>query len=293
MKRRVIVSVLLVVGIAILGLAWWMREPVVNGQPLGYWIDARRYRPGETFASVGAAYKEMDGRSVRWLARQLSWQPSRFRQMAAKRLNVIVDGLISEQTPGDCRIFAANALGNLGERAMPAVAALEKAAQTTVEPEAWHVRSIAKTSLIRLGRRSMQQHIDALNDISNAAKWHEEIYTLEALGTNAAPAIPTVVAFIQSTNEVRLRVRAIGFLGGVASNPDVSVPALQRALKDPLTRGVAVNALGRFRSAASNATDAVVACLKDTDPKVQVIALAALRAINPEKAKAIEGISSR
>jgi HEAT repeat protein len=293
MKRQLLAAVLVVaVMVVFLFLVLRRTEPVVNGKPISYWIDARRYT-GETFATVSAAYRAMDERSVRWLASQLEWRPAKFRDTLARVVNRVFDDSMPVETPGDRRIEAASALGNLGSRATPAVPALKQVAQTDMEPGAWMVRAAAKATLIRLGQEPLQAHVEALRDTSNRAKWYEVITTLEWLGTNAAPAVAVAVSVVLSTNDVRLRERAVGFLGAVGVNPEICVPALLRVLDEPQLRGMALRSLGRFGPAARNATDAVVACLTDPNRSVQLEASQTLPAINPEKAASLTNNPAR
>ncbi len=259
-------------------------EPVVNGKLISFWLDAGRRGSSEAAEGVGSAYRAMDEECVRWLARELEWKPNQIRDSVASVANHFFGDAMLRSTPGDRRIAAAVALGNLGERALPAVPALRKAAQANVDPQSVWVRAAATAALIRLGQETIQTSMAALGDTSNLLKWREAVFALQGLGSNAAPAVPILAGMLASTNLLAVRYDAVRFLGAVGMRPDLSVPVLVNALEEPRIRRSALVSLSRFGRAASNATEAVVACLTDTNAVIRVDAGRALRAINPERA---------
>ncbi len=260
------------------------REPVVNGQSISYWLEAGRWQPVENPEALQVAYAAMDAECVRWLAKELEWKPNPIRDSFARVVNELFGRTMSPFTPGDRRVGAATVLGNLGERAMPAVPALRKATTVNVDPRSLWVRGVATAALIRLGQDSIQNYIVALGDTSGIEKWREAVFALEGLGTNAAPAVPILAGMLVSNQLLTVRFDAVRFLGNVRIDPDLSVPALVTALEDPQLRRSALMSLRLFGPIASNATDAVVACLADTNRGIRPHVEHTLRAINPQKA---------
>jgi HEAT repeat protein len=282
---RLLAALLGAIMLAVILHGWFRtREPVVNGKPISFWLDAGRRGSGEAAGGIGSAYRAMDEECVRWLAGELEWKPNRIRDSTASVVNRFFGDTMSRTTPGDRRIAAAVVLGNLGERALPAVPALRKVAQTNVRLQSLWVRAAATTALIRLGHEPIGTYLTALDDTSNTVRWRETVYALEGLGTNAAPAVPVLAAMLVSNNLLTVRFDAVRFLGAVGIDPDLSVPALINAIEEPRIRRSALISLSRFGVAASNATEIVVACLSDTNVGVRVEAERTLRAINPKRA---------
>ena len=73
-------------------------------------------------------------------------------------------------------------------------------------------------------------------------------------------------------------------LGRIHAQPEVVVPALVKALRDPddYVRSDAINALGAFGADATSAVPALIGCLKN--PSVRATVQDMLRKIDPEAA---------
>ncbi len=282
------------VGLALLlYVSFRTHEPAVNGKPISFWIDPGRRGSSEAAEGVGSAYRAMDEECVRWLAKELEWKPNRIRDAVASVVNRVFGDVMLWATSGDCRCAAPVALGNLGERALPAVSALKNASRTTVEPGATKVRAAAKATLIRLGQEPLQTHVDLLRQASDYEAWNEGLDTLMWLGTNAAPAIPVFADIVLSQDDVHLRNRAAGLLGEMRISPEICVPVLVRVLGEPQMRYKALEALREFGPNAKSATDAVVSCLSDTNRYTRARALEALCAIDPKKANVLTNNPAR
>jgi len=105
--------------------------------------------------------------------------------------------------------------------------------------------------------------------------------SLSLLGTNALPAVPILIGYLQETNA--LAKCAAESLGKLQQEPRVVVPALVNALQDCRSevREAAVFALGEFGSQADSAVPALVKLLDDTDERLRQMVTNALYIIAP------------
>jgi HEAT repeat protein len=100
------------------------------------------------------------------------------------------------------------------------------------------------------------------------------------IGTNARPALPTLIAVLRNTNA--LAVPAAIALGQMKLEPELVVPALTNGLlsRDARTRAKAAQALGEFGQKARGAVPALVKLLNDSDSTVRVCAMDALMRVD-------------
>jgi hypothetical protein len=271
-------------------LSWPPSEPIVNGQPLGYWLDRLKGNgPMASPEAMAKALAETDDRCIPWLTDQLNWQPSHILRK--------VEGLTWEwfhhymkAEPRDRRTEAALVLGSFGPRAKSAIPALENLSHLRgpdTETEATH-RGAAIAALILIRGDSMDACARKSLDLSDTN--HEDYwFAILSLRTNAGPCVPVYVNAIQTTTNNKVKMVATQMLGEMCIRPELSLPTLVSLLKDTngTMRFAAALALMRFGSAAKPAWNDLVASLNDPDPKVRTWATNALTEIDPDAAKQI------
>ena len=109
------------------------------------------------------------------------------------------------------------------------------------------------------------------------------------LGTNAAAAVPNLIAALEITtnvNDTMIRANAFQALRSIHSRPELCVPALAAILRspDPLMRQMALSALVGFGSAAKPAWAEILDCLGDPDRWTRETAANLLKKIDAEAA---------
>ncbi|MEO7299127.1 MAG: HEAT repeat domain-containing protein [Verrucomicrobiota bacterium] len=156
---------------------------------------------------------------------------------------------------------AATALGEIGPTASRAIPALATVA--TNKDVLLSLR--AKAALMKIRQESVAPLLVMLQE-TNYTNWGSAAYLAKYLGTNAEPAVPSLVKSLQSTNE-NVRELAADALGGIAKNPDIVVPALLDCLddQDAGVRRNAIDSLCKFKSAKEQIVPKLLQCLSDTD----------------------------
>lgn len=99
--------------------------------------------------------------------------------------------------------------------------------------------------------------------------WTEQQAAADALGRIGPPAVPPLVAALDSSDP-ETRLRAAEVLARMGSDAKDAVPALTRLLDDPHEpiRKAATRALGRIGPAAEEAVPALVRALLESDSRV-------------------------
>jgi HEAT repeat protein len=112
---------------------------------------------------------------------------------------------------------------------------------------------------------------------------------LASYGTNAAPAVPGLVNWLESKNGYNAEAAAFA-LGEIRVRPNIGVPALTWAVTnvDSACRYAAVDALGSFGPDARTAVPILVACLKD--PWVASVTARSLGQIRCEAATVVPAL---
>jgi HEAT repeat protein len=182
---------------------------------------------------------------------------------------------------------AAYALGEIGPSAQAAIPSL-KAGLTN---NSLFCRVVSQAALINIHAISISPVIEQLKDTTNA-HWGEAVAVASRCGTNAIPAVPLFISFLNCTNE-NVQRNCLSILGKFHQDPDACIPAIVPFLnsKSDDLRQNAINALCRFGKAAEPAVPTLLRCLDDTQYKVRESATNALRGIDPE-AGAKAGIKS-
>jgi len=105
------------------------------------------------------------------------------------------------------------------------------------------------------------------------------------IGTNAAEALPAVIACMKNDKVYYIRAWAAAVVGDIGANePDRIVPLLLETLNATNNSALRVNSLaslGKFGEKGKAAIPLIVPCLKDEDPLVSAAADRAFHQINP------------
>ena len=139
---------------------------------------------------------------------------------------------------------AARELINVGEPAVPALAALLKDS----EPR---VRRAAASTLWGLGTRmgpAVPNLAETLRDPDPDVRLSAAM-ALESAGSHASAAVPALIAALKDS-EVQVRLYACKALGAAGPSARAAIPALNDAAKVDYLRGSAEDALRRIRTGA-------------------------------------------
>ena len=163
------------------------------------------------------------------------------------------------------------ALGEIGPAASPAVPLLQQV-----------TNDFATVALIKIRRGSFQPFFERLRDTSNFTHWFGTAVQVEGLGSNAEPAIPLLVAALESTNK-DIRDIAVSALGGLHRRPDLCLGPLVGLLSTNTgSRENVLHALSYFGPAAKPLAPEVARCLRDPDPAIRARAAYALSRMQPQ-----------
>lgn len=234
--------------------AYRQREPSYLGHPLSYWVEPWQHHNSETPERVAAVYAAMDERAVRWLARQLGWQPSKLKEGTARLLNRFGDFTSDRDYDGGRRGAAVGALTRLGPRAKAAIPELEALSRTNVELQRDALRTAALGALVRIRGDSLQPYLERLRTASSE-EWANLAGILAAQGTNAAEAVPILVEGLLQTNRTVWAQPTVIALGAIHSHPELSVPALLQQL-DQTNHVAEYQTLGALANFGTNAASA-------------------------------------
>lgn len=169
---------------------------------------------------------------------------------------------------------------------------------------------------------SLKQHWIKFHFVNENRRHQRAIFALKALGTNATPALPALIAWVEGKDvnhqDFATRLRAMAVLrelgpvahsaapallsalqspdqnirsnaalalGNITTNPSLVVPALISAVSDPdpITRGNSVASLARFGEQARPAIPALEQALQDPNNNVRSLAVYALQTIEPQR----------
>jgi HEAT repeat protein len=282
MGVRIVLAVLLVL---VAGVMVWQvlrqREPSHEGKPLSYWLGPldrgqKWYQPPEEFSSALVA---MGDPAVTCLVHRLHWKPSPLMEFLHERfprfpmLAHYLRGRWDSQTSA---AYALGLMGPLAQTAVPDLEALE--ARGGLPPSC---RRSVRFALVRIKQESLQPYIENLKGTSDSGVWYENAWIIGQCGTNAAAAVPILLAGLEPTNRPFIQMCACDAVGRIHSRPDTCVPALVPLLnsRNVNLRATAFRALGRFGDAAKPASSALNECLYDPEEWVRREATNLLRQI--------------
>jgi HEAT repeat protein len=165
------------------------------------------------------------------------------RKSPERRIAELVEKLRSPDTQTSGQ--AARELIDIGEKAVPAIAALLKDG----EPR---VRRAAASTLWGLGTRmgpAVPSLAETLQDPDPEVRLSAAM-ALESAGQHAAAAVPALVAALKDP-ETNVRLYACKALGAAGAGARSAIPALEEAAKHDFLRGSAEEALRRIRTGVS------------------------------------------
>lgn len=262
-------KLLLIVGFMLVSLMAWraydQREPSYLGHPISYWIEPWRHHGTEPPEREAAAFAAMDERAVLWLARQLDWQPSRLKEAFARTLNRLGDFTSDRDYDGGRRSAAVQALIRLGPRARAAIPALQALSQTNVRLHRDELRTTSVAALVKIRQEPLQPYIEQLRN-AREPEWSRLATILGAQETNAADAVPVLVAGLSRTNPPVWPAATVHAIGGIRSQPESSIPALMHQLQhtNQVPAYAVFWAIAKFGPEAKFVWPELVACLDTT-----------------------------
>jgi len=265
-------------------------EPIINGQPLGYWLGhVKADTLDQSSAEFKAALPAIDEHCIPALIDELNWKPSPLLRSAEKLSRNWTHNRLAIHEPPNRRAEAALVLGWLGPRASKAIPALEKMSLDTNADSEMSVseRGAAIAALILIRHDPMETVARKSLDILDLMHSDDNHYAIIALGTNAAPCVPIFIGVINSKTNTLAKLAAIQALGAIHSRADLSLPVLTSMLKETneMYRFKAILAISWFEASAKPAWSNLVMCLNDSEQATRNIAANALREIDPVAAQ--------
>jgi NADPH-dependent curcumin reductase CurA len=146
----------------------------------------------------------------------------------------------------------------------------------------------AASSLGCIGQDSLPTLLAALTNEASPIGYQAG-RAIGRMGTNARPALPSLVGLLTITN--RSAAFAAEILGDLKAGPELVVPALTKCLRDsvnPLARYSSARALGQFGGEARSAVPALLHAVNDPIAAVRREASNALQQIDPKALGRVE-----
>jgi len=223
----------------------------------------------------------MGPEAVPYLVKELHWQPSPMMQSLHRRFPNFPLTLAYVQGATDPRGGAAYALGEIGPPAISAISNLQALSVVADLPSCWYVNMAAKAALIKIKREPLAPYIEEIRDTSDCLRWYPKALLLGQFGTNAAAAVPVLLAALNPTNNDIIHGHALIALGEIHSESGTCVPAIAAFLTSPSvsSRQKAITALAAFGSNAKPAVKEITTCLSDSDPWVRHVAKLTLKRV--------------
>ena len=266
-------------------------EPSYQGKLLSRWIRGLEYENINPTDEQRTALRAMGEPAVIHLMEMLQRRDSFFKQKFVAYAHThasIHNRFIAPRQiiPEDVyHAQAATALGEIGPAAQMAIPAL--LAATTNH----YVGSRAKAALMKIRQDSVASLLQSLED-PRSTNWTEAAWTAKYLGTNAQAAVPLLVKALQDTN-ASVRESAIEALGGIASGPEITVPALLESVKTEPDAGLrrgAIDALCQFKNDKQQIVPVLLSFMQTKDINVWLGAAFGLEdMLSPDEKKTLYG----
>jgi HEAT repeat protein len=266
-------------------------EPSYQGKPLSRWIRGLEYENMNPTDEQRTALRAMGEPAVSRLVEILEHRDSllkrKFVAYSRTHPNIHNRFIARRQViPEDVyHAEAATALGEIGPAARMAIPALVAATTN----DYYIVRNRAKAALIKIREDSVAPLLQALND-PRSPNWTQAAQTAKYLGTNAQAAVPLLVKALQDTN-VAVRQIATEALGGIASGPDLTVPALIECVEketDPGVQRDAIDALCQFKNEKKRITPVLLSFMQNKNHNVWLgAAFGVEHLLSPEEKKTL------
>jgi HEAT repeat protein len=185
----------------------------------------------------------------------------------------------------DERGLAAYALGAMGSVARPALPQIQLLRK---DPDLF-VRGIAEAAFVKISGTGLDAIFEPLKD-PNSTNWPFAAMAITYLGTNGAPAIPSLIPALQNTN-ASVRERALHALSAIHMSLETTIPAILPLVAATNTnnwsRASALTVLGNLGLSARGLVPmtTLLQALQDPDENIRIHATNALRQIDPEAAR--------
>ncbi len=145
----------------------------------------------------------------------------------------------------------------------------------------------AEVARIKISGEGLDSVIGPLSKPSAIAEWRAACDVACELGTNAASAVPLLLASLQCTNP-DVRLPALAALAEIHTHPDLCLPAITPFLSSSngVARMAALMAITAFGRTATQwvSISQITPFLTDGDPFMPITATNALRRLYPEAA---------
>lgn len=292
-KRRTVLVCVACVGLAlvILALNNHAPEPVYGGHRLSFWVEGLGIRSPPSGDMEGAtnAIDHIGAASLPFLLRWIQYEPAEWQRKLCVPLDRLQYGWAHRLSgwllrPRNLKLAfgSCTALHVLGPRAIPALEDLRRLMNETKAPMA------AQRATAAMGDLGTNGLPDLLAVIENPLHPQRLVAVavlgqMPDVGDAADTAVPAIIACIGLTNAGYLPLVAVDTLGRLKTAPELAIPALVTALQSTNTtlRSMSAEALGRFGPKAISAIPALTNALADTAPDVKFQARRALHAIAP------------
>jgi len=261
--------------------ALWLSvpEPEYRGWTLSMWIDHRTRASLVTDKEREEAIRHIGTNGLPSLMRWIRYNPPLWGRVASasfRKLHLSDDFVGERESRG---FDAAWAFSVLGPEALPAAPEL---AGLLGSPDV-NVRYRAGVALGGVGQGALSFLLSVATNRQDALDLTVLFAAWSILGTNAAPAIPTLIGRLRNPDQAVAGTSA-ALLGISATQPETVVPALSEAAggTNAHVRVCAVEAFSAFGQSARGAVPVLVRALGDGDTAVREAATNSLRKVAPE-----------
>jgi HEAT repeat protein len=280
------------VGLVVVFYALWTAgetaEPVYAGRTLSQWLweYGERHVPPQGMLTqlVSYPFEELDPKAhdavlhigtaaVPYLLKWIAYEPSTWRHP-------------DHADPQTIRAYGAvGAFRSLGPQAAHA---RDELSRILNDAKNGFSRERAAQALACLGEAGLPPLLAVLTNRQAGFACNLALESIGAMGTNARPAVPALLAHLKGTNNSIAESVSLS-LSELRLEPALVVPALtDRVLEDTgRVRVLAAIALGRFGQDARPAVPALLGVLKVADPTLREFVTNALCKIDPQALKKV------
>lgn len=296
--RKIIIAVLFCFSLTVVGITLTFREdePRYKGKPLSNWL--ARYREAVlserpfAAAEAEAAIKAIGTNAVPYLLKWLQYRESKEQRWKVDRLRALPAILTrnplgewlatdSKETRSLIAMFGFRPLRDEAAATIPELAQLA----TLTDREDDYTARRAIYALASFGDSGVPTLVAALTNSPSLRRVliTEFLGDERFFGTNRSTRVPPLLKCLDDEDHF-VAMAAATSLGKLAAEPDVVVPALQRASDKygDMVRLNAIEALGRFGGKARSATPLLINALSSKMFGEAEAATNALRQVAPE-----------
>jgi len=252
--------------------------PVTNLSMVGFGASGPTFGYPREHYAAGAAIREIGTNAIPHLLRTIYSQDGKLKSTCAAlwRKQTVVKWPI--ELAEDQRARALPALKELGPLAVWAWVEI-----LTNRLSNFEVQSYAAQSLLELGKDATPV-APALMMLENHTNFAIGLWMRQTVQKCDLDGVLTSLHNLRYSPDANTRAAGAWSLGYVAKHPDMSLPALTRALKDPSrqVRESAVAAIGKFGTNAISLTNFIAGAMNDPELKVRSAATNALEQLSRE-----------